>query len=142
MKGFRLSVIMLVMSAFFLMLLPGCTRNEVAEEWYNKGNDDNDFDKKIEYYTKAISIDQNFADAYFERGHVYSYLQKYNKAILDYNMALSINKNYTDAYLNRGVSYRAIGEKEKALADFKEACKRLKWDACMELRKLKQNMMN
>lgn len=142
MKGLRLSVIMLVVSAFFLMPLLGCAQNKAAEEWYNKGNDENDFNKKIEYYTKAISIDPDFADAYFGRGHVYSYLKKYNKAILDYNMALSINKNYTDAYFNRGLGYMAIGEEEKALADLAEACNRLRWDACRELKKIKRNMEN
>lgn len=62
----------------------------------------NDYDKAIEDYNKALSINPNFADAYNQRGIVYFAKQDYKKAIDDFNKAINLNPNFAEAYYNLG----------------------------------------
>ncbi len=72
-------------------------------------------------YSKAIDINPNYADAYNNRGNLYSDLQKYELALSDYSKAIDINPNYAMAYNNRGVVYALTREFPKALADAEKA---------------------
>lgn len=82
------------------------------------------YDQAIEYYGKAISLNEKLGVAYAERGYSYARLKKYDKALVDYEFAI-IN-NHADAllYLNRGWAYFNLGEKYKACVN---------WQKCKEL---------
>lgn len=55
--------------------------------------------KALGYFTKAIEIDPNYADAYFARGYTYVKLNDKESAKADYNMCLKIRPNYTEAII-------------------------------------------
>src|SRR5690606_7679646 len=55
--------------------------------------------KALGYFTKAIEIEPNYADAYFARGYTYVKLNDKESAKADYNMCIKIQPNYTEAII-------------------------------------------
>ncbi len=72
-----------------------------AQCYYNVGaimlNGKNDKIKALDYFTKAITTQPNYVEAYFARGYVYSLLNDKSNAKSDYNMCLKLVPNYPDA---------------------------------------------
>ena len=62
-----------------------------------------EFEKAVHYFTQAINIDQEYFDAYFNRGYAQELLGNYNEARWDYQKALELKTNYPKAIdgLNR-----------------------------------------
>ena len=54
----------------------------------------------LEYFSKVISIDPNYAEAYFARGVCFEELKDYKNAKADYKMAIEIRPNYDFAIEN------------------------------------------
>ena len=121
--------------------------NMSAEDYYNSGTVyafRGDFEKAIADYDKAINLNPNFVDAYYNRGLIYedrglgnilSGRDYFEKAIADYDKAIDINPNFAKAYNNRGIAYYNLGliayalpnilsgrdYFEKAIADYDKA---------------------
>jgi len=70
--------------------------------------------------TKAIELDPNDAEAYFNRGDSRYLLEDYSEAIADYNKAIEIDPNNVEAevYFNRGDSKYHLEDYDGAIADF------------------------
>ena len=62
-----------------------------------------DFNKAVEYFTKAIIRDPQYAEAWYNRGLSYEQLKEYRKAYDDYQKTLKLKVNYDKAVtgLNR-----------------------------------------
>ena len=100
---------------------------------------DNDKDKKaVEYYSKAIKINPNSAEAYYQRtGPLASQyyklekkdpkskkLKKLEEKIMNgLTKAITLNPNHYKAYTDRGSSYATMKEFDKALDDYNMAIK-------------------
>ncbi len=76
---------------------------------------------KIEYYTKAITLDDSFIDAYLNRGFEYAKLGQNTEALEDFNKAISIDNTNPKGFVNRGLIFSIIKSREKAISDFKKA---------------------
>lgn len=137
---------LLVFGAFIIVvgLAAQKTWAEDAAALYKKGNEyykrydanveatKKELDNAIEYLNRAISINPNYGQAYFTRGHVYVGKKMYNRAIKDYTKALSIDfvaealssaeetKSYI--YFSRGMIYILNGQKGKGDSDLLIAC--------------------
>ena len=88
MKYFRLTVILLVVGVFVLAPVIGSAQS--ADDWYSKGkieSNGENHEKAIEYYTKAISINPDYALAYYSRGMCYKALGEKEKANADFKKA-------------------------------------------------------
>ena len=61
------------------------------------------FEKAVEYFTKAIVRDSGYADSWYNRGLSYEQMKEYQKAYDDYQKALKLKVNYDKAVqgLNR-----------------------------------------
>lgn len=107
----------------------------MKNEWFEKGNKlyiNQEYDKAIEAYTKAIALNPNYAKAYNNRGLVYDKKGQYDRAIEDFNRAIALNPNYAEAYNNRGIAYakkarHSYGNEiqlyiDKVIADYTIAC--------------------
>jgi tetratricopeptide (TPR) repeat protein len=92
-----------------------------ATEWNRLGLQQDNPNKKIEYFAKAINLDSNYVTPYYNRGTAYNDLEKYEASIWDFNKAIELNSKYGKAYNNRGVVYNALGQYEKAIQDFNKA---------------------
>ncbi|MFM6787580.1 MAG: tetratricopeptide repeat protein, partial [Microcystis panniformis] len=78
------------------------------------------YDEGLAAITQAINLAPRAA-WYYNRGLLYSDLQKYDLALSDYSKAIEINPNYAEAYLNRGNLYYNQQKYELALSDYSKA---------------------
>jgi tetratricopeptide (TPR) repeat protein len=63
------------------------------------------------------------AEAYLQRGDLYSEIRDYESAIADYTQAIRLNPDYAEAYNNRGYTFAMEGKggMAKAIADYSKA---------------------
>jgi tetratricopeptide (TPR) repeat protein len=81
----------------------------------------NKFDRALEDYNKAITLNPKGYAAYNNRGKVYFETNENEKAIADYSKALEINPKYVDAYANRGGVYGKTGRYAEAIENLNKA---------------------
>lgn len=75
------------------------------------------FSKSIALFTKAIKINDNQPEMYFNRGASYLMNREIDLAINDFSKTISLDKENGDAYYYRAKSYLLQGNKEKACQD-------------------------
>lgn len=83
------------------------------------------YDQAIENYSRAIELDEQFADAYFNRGVSYYELGQYQEAIDDLTQAIDLNPADDNYYGRRSLAYLFADQLDLAQAD---------QDRCEELR--------
>lgn len=81
------------------------------------------YEKAVASYEKAIQLNPTNALFYAKRGQCYLKLSKPNAAIRDCNRALELNCDSAAAYKYRGRAYRLLGDWEAAAKDLRQACK-------------------
>ena len=82
----KLQVILL----FSVMMIPVMLGAQ-GIKWLKKGLNENNPNKKIEYFTKSIEKSEAPAVAYFDRRNVKYELKDYQGALSDYSKAITIN---------------------------------------------------
>ena len=80
-----------------------------------------DYDLAIADYARAIQLNPSFAEAYNNRGTVYSLKGDYPHAIVDISKAIELNPNFADAYSNRGLFHSLKGDYVRAIVDLDKA---------------------
>lgn len=75
---------------------------DLSQAYVNLGNtcSGDKADEAIEYYTKAIWLDSQNADAYYNLGNVYYKQKDFDKAIECFKKALDLNPNLVNAHHN------------------------------------------
>ncbi|ROL59186.1 tetratricopeptide repeat protein [Bacteroidetes/Chlorobi group bacterium ChocPot_Mid] len=94
--------------------------------YFLRGNfwkDSGDLEKALNDYSRSISIDKNYAEAYNNRGSIYGLLGEYQKSIEDLNKAIKLEPNIPDGYFNRAIAKDALGDFKGAIIDFTESLK-------------------
>jgi tetratricopeptide (TPR) repeat protein len=98
--------------------------NELAEQHYNNGTkyyEQEDYEKAVSEFSKAIALSPNHTNAYFNRGLACSDRGDYAEAIADYTQAIRIDPNNAGAYNNRGNAYNGKKDYDRAIADYTQA---------------------
>ena len=110
-----------------------CTRAHIASEqmpinpstskdFYDLGNYDYDIGdctQAIIEYTKSITLDPSYPQAWNNRGYTYLRMQNYEKALSDFNKALTLNPDYVRPLMNRGdIHNYYIIDRKAAIADY------------------------
>ena len=67
---------------------------------------------------RAIELDPNYAEAYYNCGITYGKKGELDHAIVDFTKAIELNPNYADAYYNRGVAYSNKGLVDRTIKDY------------------------
>jgi len=97
-----------------------------ALEWKNKGNQlyqNNEIEKAIEAYGKAIQLEPENAIYHANRAAAYTFNNQYQKAVDDAQVAVKLNNTYAKGWVRLGVAQysRAFyGEAMKAFSSAKE----------------------
>ncbi|MFZ5810514.1 MAG: LysM peptidoglycan-binding domain-containing protein [Thermodesulfobacteriota bacterium] len=95
-----------------------------AETYFEKGNElgkQNQYQKAIEQFDRAIKLNPNRADYYASRGHAFYYMKLYTRAIEDYTRSIERNPSFALAYSMRGLSHTRDGHFDFALEDYNKA---------------------
>jgi protein O-mannosyl-transferase len=72
----------------------------------------------IEQYSKALTIKEDLAPAYFNRGVALAQLGKTETAIHDFSEAIRHNPSLASAYYNRGLAFKILDQPDRAEQDF------------------------
>ncbi len=84
-------------------------------------NKNNQYEKSIECFNKAIEINSVDPIAYKYLGDSYDIIGDYNNALENYDMAINLDPSFTQAYLSRGNVFYKNNKLEKALGDYNKA---------------------
>jgi tetratricopeptide (TPR) repeat protein len=87
--------------------------NNQGLEYHNSG----EYTKAIEYYTNAIILNPNYANAYSNRANTYGAMKQYDLVIEDNGKAIEINPRHLNALLNRALLYFNMHNYEKSIED-------------------------
>lgn len=75
----------------------------------------------IQDFTKAIDLNSEDVDYYYNRGRAFYFEEYYKEAILDYTNAIKLNPKDDYTYNNRGLAYWKRGLFNGAMFDFTKA---------------------
>ncbi|MHB1279602.1 MAG: tetratricopeptide repeat protein [Bacteroidia bacterium] len=79
------------------------------------------YKQAVEDYDRIITINPDYAAAYYNVGWINFRVEKFEPAIEYFNKAIIADETYADAYYMRGLSYQAIGNNTEAKRNY-EAC--------------------
>jgi len=82
-----------------------------------------DFDNAVKNYKKAITLNNNYAEAHFNLGNTYQDLGQFNDSILSYQKAITLNPDYHEAHNNLGGSFLDLYREDDAIQCYKNALK-------------------
>lgn len=82
-----------------------------------------DQEKALDYLGKAIDLNKNHSDYFYQRAVIFQFLEKFPLAIADYSSVLSIKPKEGAVFGYRAECYMKLGEFKKAEADLHSAMK-------------------
>lgn len=109
----------------FLIIFMACgadKRKNDRDRFFMLGNEalrKMEYKEAIQQYSEAIALDDEYADAYNNRGIAYLKKGDAGNALLEFNQALLIKEEIPFLW-NRAEAYAALSRYEKALADIAE----------------------
>jgi len=96
-------IIVATLVCLFLAATSAWSQDDI--EFYNRGLKSSLAYKKIDYFTKAIQLNPNLAEAYEKRAIHYYFQRRFDKAIQDYTKVIELKPQRVDAYLMLGRTY-------------------------------------
>ncbi|MDE2734160.1 MAG: tetratricopeptide repeat protein [Gemmatimonadota bacterium] len=78
----------------------------------------------LDAYDKALRLNPDLVEAYYNRGMVKIVLGQWEAALADYDAAIARNPNYAQAYYSRGMVKETLGQREAALVEYDAAIAR------------------
>jgi len=79
------------------------------------------YEQAIDEYTKAIELDPNLTDAYYNRGLAYLMTKQYDLALADFNKAIELDPKMSTAWSGRGMALAGLGRYKEALEAYDKA---------------------
>lgn len=103
--------------------LSGCSPNPVDKLLQSGAQfeENNQFAQALAEYNKALEIDPQNADVYFNRASVYQKQGNTQAALADYKKIIEINPNFSQPHVALGQIYEDEGRPDKALAEYSKA---------------------
>jgi tetratricopeptide (TPR) repeat protein len=92
-----------------------------AQQCFERGFAAVNPDEQLRFYSEAIRLKPNYAEAFNNRGIALYRKGDLNGALKDYNEAIGLKPNYADAFNNRGIALYREGDLNGALKDYNEA---------------------
>ena len=72
-------------------------------------------EEAMDCFDKALELDENFEQAYYNLALMYDYLGKLEEGLILYDKAIKINPLYVRAIVNKGTNLAMLGKKKNAL---------------------------
>lgn len=89
------------------------------------GGPGKDYEKAVEFYSRAIELNPGNAIYYGNRSLAYMRTECYGYALADATRAIELDKKYVKGYYRRATSNMALGKFKAALRDYETV--RLEW---------------
>src|SRR6478752_5678921 len=83
-----------------------------AQQWFERGFDTKDLDEKVRFYSQAIRLNPDYAEAFNNRGVARKNKGDLEGALKDYNEAIRLKPDNADAFNNRGNVRKDKGDLE------------------------------
>lgn len=109
-------LLLIVFSVFFCYLRRTTLNPRYGEVFYAIGRDCRgcSVQKRLNYFSKAISYDPNLSKAYYDLGDIYENSGEAEKAFQFYFKAATLDYRYADAYWKVGYAYYRKGDFDAA----------------------------
>ena len=81
----------MILTIFAFFFSYSCQHSQTADEYFQKGAKyeiDGNFEEAIKYFDKALQIDSNFYEVWFNKGLTLTNLKKYDSAIECYDKSI------------------------------------------------------
>ena len=76
----------------------------------------NNKDKALEYFNKALELDENIGRAYIGLAEYYFSIEDYNSALVNYEKAIDLQEGTIDVYFGIAMCYKALKQYDDALS--------------------------
>ena len=103
---------MVFVTLVFLFFAAAAARSQDAMEFYSRGLKCSLAYKKIEYFTEALRLNPNLAEAYEKRAIHYYFQGRFDEAIQDYSRVTELKPDAAKAFLMRGLAFLKKGHGE------------------------------
>lgn len=94
---------------------------ENATDYLNRGLKSTSTRTKIKYFSKALEMAPNLAEAYEKRGVLYFYQGKFENVIQDFKTYIKLSPPKAEAYRMLGMGYLNSGDCPSAIVNFTRA---------------------
>ncbi|MBI5076694.1 MAG: tetratricopeptide repeat protein [Nitrospirae bacterium] len=97
-----------------------------AQDYFNRAekyHKEDQIDRALLDYDKALDIDPAMVMAYERRGSIYAREEKYERAVADFNRAIGLNLHTASVFAMRGAAYSDLKEYELAIDDLSRSIK-------------------
>lgn len=78
-------------------------------------------EEAIVCYDRAIKINPDHAEAYYNKGSVLNLLSRFNEALDAFNKAVELKPDNKDAWNNMGIALGMLGKRKESKASFARA---------------------
>ena len=99
----------------------GITYKDQADKAGNPAEKNENYQQATKYFTEAINLMPQFAEAYSTRSFISRIEGDFDNAVADATKAIELNPRSAVAYTHRGSIYRTKGELNKAIDAFTKA---------------------
>ncbi|MGB6012385.1 MAG: tetratricopeptide repeat protein [Desulfobacterales bacterium] len=105
----------------FFMLSSLSVYGENATDYFNRGLKSTSTRTKIKYFSKALELAPNLAEAYEKRGILYFYQRNFDNVIQDFQTYIKLSPPKAEAYRMLGMGYLKNGDYQSAIYNFTRA---------------------
>ena len=101
-------------------------KRSAAQSLYSQGLgilSRDDFARALPYFEKAVEVDSNYAEAWYQVGFCYGMLGKHADALKASRRAAQLRPDWAETYLNIGASSFALGQFKDAVDAYRQAVK-------------------
>ncbi len=101
-------------------------KRAAAESLYSQGLgilSRDDYSRAVGYFEKAVEIDPNYAEAWYQAGFCYGMLGRHDDALKSSKQAAKLRPEWSETYINIGASSFALGQYKDAAEAYRQAAK-------------------
>lgn len=101
-------------------------KRSAGERFYSQGVAQlsrDDFLRALNYFEKAVEIDPNYAEAWYQAGFSYGVLGRHSEALKASRQAARLRPDWSETFVNIGASSFALGQYKEAADAYRQAVK-------------------
>lgn len=111
----------LVLFICYMVLATSAAWGQDAIYFYNLGLESSMFNRKIDYFTRALELNSGLSPAYEQRGILYYFQGKYAKMMVDFQKFTDLEPSKPEGFRMLGLAYMKMGHLDTAIDKFSRA---------------------